>query len=78
MVAVGLNLSPFCRRYKNVIHSSVAIATKEIVELLKFSQNWLFKEWNIFYDTEFFTWISILPIADQIEKYKIKSFVQDY
>ena len=33
IVAVGLNLSPFCRRYKNVIHSSVAIATKEIIEL---------------------------------------------
>ena len=33
MVAVGLNLSPFCRRYKNVIHSLVAINTKEIIEL---------------------------------------------
>ena len=29
MVAVGLNLLPFCRRYKNVIHSLVAINIKE-------------------------------------------------
>ena len=33
IVAVGLNLSPFCRRYKNVIHSLVALNTKEIIEL---------------------------------------------
>ena len=33
IVALGLNLSPFCRRYENVIHSSVAINTKEIFEL---------------------------------------------
>ena len=32
IVAVGLNLSPFYRRYENVIHSFVAINTKEIIE----------------------------------------------
>ena len=29
MVAVGLNLSPFCRRYKNVIHSLVPTNTRD-------------------------------------------------
>ena len=33
IVAVGLNLLPFCCCYKNVIHSLVAINTKEIIEL---------------------------------------------
>ena len=33
IVAVGLILSPFCRHYKNVIHSSVAITTKDIIVL---------------------------------------------
>ena len=38
MVAVGLNLLPFCRCYKNVIHSLVAINTKEIIELESLSK----------------------------------------
>ena len=33
MVAIGLNLPPFCRRSENVIHSSVAITRKEITEI---------------------------------------------
>ena len=33
IVALGLNLLPFRRRYENVIHSSVALTTKEIIEL---------------------------------------------
>ena len=33
ILSLGLNLLPFCRRYENVIHSSVAITTKEIIVL---------------------------------------------
>ena len=35
---IGLNLSPFCRCYKNVIHSLDAINTKEIIELESLSK----------------------------------------
>ena len=60
MVAVGLNLSPFCCCYKNVIHSLVAVNTKEIIELqsLTKTDNW----WNkIFLDEKKTFYVNISP-----------------
>ena len=61
MVAVELNLSPFCRRYKNVIHSSVALATKEIIELQSWARTDYLRNEIFLYETEIF-YININPI----------------
>ena len=39
IIAVGLNLSTFCCRYENLIHSSVAITKKKIIELNSFARS---------------------------------------